>query len=88
MALVCFFADLVLLASSKSDLQLASGQFAAQCEAAVMRISISKSETMVLSQKRAECLLLVGEELLPQVEEIKYLWFLFTTEGKLREILQ
>lgn len=41
-----------------------------------MRISTSKSEAMI--QKRVDCSLRDGEELLPQVEEYKYLNILFT----------
>ncbi|TWW79012.1 hypothetical protein D4764_10G0000420 [Takifugu flavidus] len=52
-----------------------------------MRISTSKSESMVLARKKVECLLRVGEEVLPQVEEFKYLGILFTNEGGMeREI--
>ncbi|KAI3376768.1 hypothetical protein L3Q82_000370 [Scortum barcoo] len=52
-----------------------------------MRISTSKSEAMVLDQKRVVCPLRVGGEVLPQVEEFKYLGVLFTSEGKMeREI--
>ncbi|TWW76641.1 hypothetical protein D4764_12G0000310 [Takifugu flavidus] len=52
-----------------------------------MRISTSKSESMVLARKKVECLLRVGEEVLPQVEEFKYLGILFTSEGGMeREI--
>ncbi|TWW64917.1 hypothetical protein D4764_22G0005640 [Takifugu flavidus] len=52
-----------------------------------MWISTSKSESMVLARKKVECLLRVGEEVLPQAEEIKYLGFLFTSEGRMeREI--
>ncbi|TWW62742.1 hypothetical protein D4764_04G0013890 [Takifugu flavidus] len=52
-----------------------------------MRISTCKSESMVLAQKKVECLLRVGEEVLPQVEEFKYLRILFTSEGRMeREI--
>ncbi|XP_062296309.1 uncharacterized protein LOC134000829 [Scomber scombrus] len=52
-----------------------------------MRISTSKSESMVLSRKRVECTLRVGDEILPQVEEFKYLGILFTSEGRMeREI--
>uniref|UniRef100_A0A8C6S4J5 Reverse transcriptase domain-containing protein n=1 Tax=Neogobius melanostomus TaxID=47308 RepID=A0A8C6S4J5_9GOBI len=39
--------DVVLLASSNQDLQCALGRFAAECEAAGMRISTSKSEAML-----------------------------------------
>ena len=49
-----FAEDVVLLASSGRDLQLSLERFAAECEAAGMRISTSKSETMVLSRKRVE----------------------------------
>ena len=47
-----FADDVVLLASSDRDLQLSLNQFAAECDSAGMRISTSKSESMVLSQKR------------------------------------
>ncbi|KAI3373481.1 hypothetical protein L3Q82_021949 [Scortum barcoo] len=58
-----------------------------ECEAAGMRISTSKSEAMVLDRKRVACPLQVGGEVLPQVEEFKYLGVLFTSEGKMeREI--
>ncbi|KAK0148964.1 Craniofacial development protein 2 [Merluccius polli] len=57
------------------DLQLSLGRFAAKCEAAGMRISTSKST------------LRVGDEILPQVEEFKYLGVLFTSGGRMeREI--
>uniref|UniRef100_A0A8C6KZ86 Reverse transcriptase domain-containing protein n=1 Tax=Nothobranchius furzeri TaxID=105023 RepID=A0A8C6KZ86_NOTFU len=78
-----FADDVVLLALSERDLQLSLEWFAAECEAAGMRITSSKSETMVLIRKRVECLLWVRDEVLPQVEEFKYLWVLFTSEGKL-----
>ncbi|KAI3351691.1 hypothetical protein L3Q82_020526, partial [Scortum barcoo] len=42
---------------------------------------------MVLDRKRVACPLRVGGEVLPQVEEFKYLWVLFMSEGKMqREI--
>ncbi|KAI3364813.1 hypothetical protein L3Q82_000923 [Scortum barcoo] len=82
-----FADDVVLLASSSQDLQHVLERFAAECEAAGMRISTSKSEAMVLDRKRVACPLRVGGEVLPQVEEFKYLRVLFTSEGKMeREI--
>ncbi|KAK3564007.1 hypothetical protein QTP86_006259 [Hemibagrus guttatus] len=63
----------ILLAPSSQDLQCALGCFAAECEAAGMRISTSKSEAMVLDRKKVACTLQVGGEFLPQVEEFKYL---------------
>ncbi|XDV52909.1 hypothetical protein PO909_021551 [Leuciscus waleckii] len=78
-----FADDVVVLASSDQDLQHALGRFAAECEAAGMRISTSKSEAMVLSRKRVACPLQVGGEFLPQVDEFKYLGVLFTSEGRM-----
>ncbi|KAL4005315.1 hypothetical protein ACER0C_005028 [Sarotherodon galilaeus] len=77
-----FTDDVVLLASSGEGLQLALERFAAECEAAGMRISTSKSEAMVLSRKRVECPLRVGDEFLPQVEEFKYHGVLFASDGR------
>uniref|UniRef100_A0A674NTV4 Reverse transcriptase domain-containing protein n=1 Tax=Takifugu rubripes TaxID=31033 RepID=A0A674NTV4_TAKRU len=86
-ASLLFADDVVLLASSARDLQLSLDRFAAACEAAGMRISTSKSEAMVLNRKKVECLLRVKEEILPQVEEFKYLGVLFTSGGRMeREI--
>ncbi|KAK3507209.1 hypothetical protein QTP70_010211 [Hemibagrus guttatus] len=69
------------------DLQHALGHFAAECEVAGMRVSTSKSEAMVLDRKKVACTLQVGGEVLPQVEEFKYLGVLFTSEGRMdREI--
>ncbi|TWW69209.1 hypothetical protein D4764_18G0000150 [Takifugu flavidus] len=80
-----FADDVVLLASSARDLQLSLDWFAAACEAAGMKISTSKSEAMVLNRKKVECLLRVKEEILPQVEEFKYLGVLFTSEGRMEQ---
>ncbi|KAI3356516.1 hypothetical protein L3Q82_017721 [Scortum barcoo] len=44
---------------------------------------LSLPEAMVLDQKRVVCHLRVGGEVLPQVEEFKYLGVLFTSEGKI-----
>ncbi|KAI3354753.1 hypothetical protein L3Q82_004520 [Scortum barcoo] len=82
-----FADDVVLMASSGQDLQHVLERFAAECEAAGMRISTSKSEAMVLDRKRVACPLQVGGEVLPQVEEFKYLGVLFTSEGKMEREL-
>ncbi|KAK3552130.1 hypothetical protein QTP86_001508 [Hemibagrus guttatus] len=82
-----FADDVVLLASSGLDLQHALGRFAAECEAAGMRVSTSKFEAMVLDRKKVACTLQVGGQVLPQVEEFKYLGVLFTSERRMdREI--
>ncbi|KAK3547403.1 hypothetical protein QTP86_018910, partial [Hemibagrus guttatus] len=79
-----FADDDVLLAPSSLDLQHALGRFAAECEAAGMRVSTSKSEAMVLDWEKVACTLQVGGEFLPQVGEFKYL---VMSEGRMdREI--
>ncbi|TWW63115.1 hypothetical protein D4764_03G0001230 [Takifugu flavidus] len=80
-----FADDVVLLASSARDLQRSLDRFATACEVAGMRISTSKSEAMVLNWKKVKCLLQVKEEILPQVEEFKYLRVLFTSEGRIEQ---
>ncbi|KAK3568142.1 hypothetical protein QTP86_031382, partial [Hemibagrus guttatus] len=46
-----------------------------------------RSDAMVLDRKNVSCTLQVGGEVLPQVEEFKYLGVLFTSEGRMdREI--
>ncbi|KAI3351316.1 hypothetical protein L3Q82_005859 [Scortum barcoo] len=52
-----FADDVVLLASSSQDLQHVLERFAAECEAAGMRISTSKSEAMVLFDRKRWCAL-------------------------------
>ncbi len=68
-----FVDDVVLMASLVCDLQLWLDQFSAECEAAELRISTSKSEAMVLCRKPGDCRLRVGNESLTQVNEFKYL---------------
>ncbi|KAK3542727.1 hypothetical protein QTP70_000092 [Hemibagrus guttatus] len=64
---------------SRSLVRIASSEW----EAAGMRVSTSKSEVMVLDRKKVACTLQGGGELLPQVEEFKYLGVLFTSEGRM-----
>ncbi len=75
-----FADDVVLLAPSDQELRHALGRFAAECEAAGMRISTFKSKAMVLRLIKVACPLQVGGEFLPQVEEFKYIGVLFTSE--------
>lgn len=64
------------LASLSCDLQLTLGQFATKCETTSPRISTAKSEPMVLSQKRMDGPLWVGDDSLSQMEELQYLGIL------------
>ncbi|TWW56848.1 hypothetical protein D4764_08G0008350 [Takifugu flavidus] len=68
------------------DLQDVLVQLASECEAAGMKISTSKSEAMVLDGKRVVCPLLVGAEVLPQVEEFMYPGVLFTSEERVEPV--
>lgn len=76
-----FAADVVLLAPSSQGLQRVLGWFAAEWEAAGMRISTFKSEAMVLKRKKVTCPLGVGGQSLAQVE--KYLGVLFRVKHAL-----
>ncbi|KAK3550042.1 hypothetical protein QTP86_018660 [Hemibagrus guttatus] len=64
---------------SRSLVRIASSE----CEATGMRISTSISEAMVLGWKKVACTLQAGGEVLPQVEEFKYLGVLFMSEGRM-----
>lgn len=55
-----------VLASSIRGLQHALGRFADECEATGMRISTSKSEVMVLSQKLVDCHFRSGRSFCPK----------------------
>ena len=83
-----FADDVVLMASSACDLQHSLDRMAAECEAAGMRISTSKSEAMTLSRKPMDCLLRVGNESLAQVKEFKYLRVLFASEGTMEREME
>jgi len=49
------------------------GWFVTKCEVAGMRVIIIKYKAMVLCQKKVNCPLWVGRDLLPKVEEFKHL---------------
>ena len=76
-----FAEDMVLFATSNSDLKLALRWFATKCEVVEMRMNTSKSEAMFLSWKRVYCTFQVREELLPQVEGLN-ISVLFRNEGE------
>ena len=67
------------------DLQYAPEWFAAECKAARIKASPSKSEAMTLNWKTVQSSLQVSP--LPQTEEFKYLWILFMSEGKMEQEL-
>jgi hypothetical protein len=47
-----------------------------------MKISVAKTETLVLSRKPAQCVLHVSGATLKQVEKFKYLGVVFTSDGR------
>ncbi|KAI3352033.1 hypothetical protein L3Q82_020845 [Scortum barcoo] len=82
---LCFFADdAVLLASSNQDLQHLLEWFAAECEGGWDENQHLQVRVHGFSTGKGwlACLLWVGGEVLPQVEEFKYLGVLFTSEGR------
>ena len=72
----------MLLGSSGGDLQQALKRFAAECCKAGMRVSVAKTETLVLSRKPSQCTLHVSGTSLRQVEKFKYLGVVFTSDGR------
>lgn len=75
---------MVLLASLFTDLQLLLEWCTMEGEAIGMWISTSKTEAMVLSQKRMACSLQAVWEVLYQVKEFKYFGVLFISEGRIK----
>ena len=79
-----FADDLVLLASTESDLHCELNVFARACDTAGMKISTSKTEVLHLSRKPDKCSLQVSRVSLKQVEKFKYLGVAFTSDGMSR----
>ena len=77
-----FADDMVLLGSSEGDLRNALNGFAAECCKVGMRVSVAKTETLVLSRKSSKCTLRVSGTSLRQVEKFKYLGVVFTSDGR------
>jgi exonuclease III len=77
-----FADDLVLFGSSEANLQHALEKFAAACVEAGMKISVAKSEALVLSRTPTQCTLHVSGVPLRQVEKFKYLGVFFSSDGK------
>lgn len=75
---LCLFVFVLLT----QGLQLALEKSATECELVWVRVSTTKS---VLSQKRVEFQLQVGNELFPRVEEFKPLRVLFMSVGRMEQ---
>ena len=82
-----FADDLILLASSESGPQHAFNGFAAACDIAGMKISISKTEVLHLLRNPVQCSLQVGRVSLKQVKKFKYLGVKFMNDGRQDEEL-
>ena len=77
-----FADDLVILGQSQCDIQHALDRFATVCAEAGMKISVSKTEVVVLSKDAAQCTVHVSGVPLKQSEKFKYLGVVFTSDGK------
>ena len=79
-----FADDLILLSSTDSGLQRALNSFADACNTARMKISMAKTEVLVLHLLRNpdQCVLHVNGATLKQVEKFKYLGVAFTSDGR------
>jgi len=83
-----FADDQALIHSNADKLQSHTDRLNAACERYDMKISVSKTESMVVSRSQGvDCEILVNNSKLKQVREFKYLGSLFTDDGKIaREI--
>jgi hypothetical protein len=77
-----FADDLVLLGPSEDNLRQALESFEAATIEAGMRISVSKTEVLVLSRDASAAALHINGVPLKQVDRFKYLGVMFTDDGK------
>ncbi|CAM1314045.1 Uncharacterised protein r2_g2460 [Pycnogonum litorale] len=73
---------MVLLSTSEEGLQYALDRFDAECRDAGMKISVAKTETLLLSRRPGQCTLHVSGVPLKRVEKFKYLGVVFTSDGR------
>jgi len=66
--------------SSQQGLQLASDRFSAACDQEGTKISSEKIEVLSLLRRPRQCLLQVSGNTLQQVETLKYLRVVFTSD--------
>ena len=78
-----FADDLVLLSSTKSDLQRALNSFADACDTGAMKISTTKTDVLQETFKEPDqCVLQVNGATLKHVEKFEYLGVAFTSDGR------
>ena len=77
-----FTDDLVWLASLESGLQHALNGFATAYGIAGIKISTSETEVSHFLRNLVQCSLQVGRVSMKQVEKFKYLWVVFTSDGR------
>ncbi|VDP01790.1 unnamed protein product [Soboliphyme baturini] len=80
-----FADDLVLLASSETDLQCSLERFAAECDVIGMRVNASKPKNLALSLSPTRCSLQMNGEAVELKGKFKYLGIVFTNNGKWEE---
>ncbi|VDO96939.1 unnamed protein product [Soboliphyme baturini] len=78
--------NLVLLLPSEADLQCSLERFAAaECDVTGMRVNASKTKSLVLFRSPVRISLQINGETVKQVEKLKYLGTIFTSDGQLEE---
>ncbi|CAM1154043.1 Uncharacterised protein r2_g766 [Pycnogonum litorale] len=77
-----FVVDMVLLSSSEKGLQHARDRFDAECSDARMKISVAKTETLLLSRRPGQCILHVDGVPRKRVEKFEYLGVVFTSDSR------
>ena len=82
-----FANELVLLSSSESSFQRALNSFADARDTVEMKISSAKTEILHLLRNPHQCVLQVNGATPKQVEKLKYLGVIFTSDGRQDEEL-
>ena len=81
-SLICFLETIRSRCPIIGSLQRAFNDFYNECQIDSMKISISKTELMVVSKKPFQCFIQVGVETLKQVKKFKFLGYTFTIDGR------
>ena len=83
---VVFADDLVLLAYSEKGLHHAVDRFSAACDQAGIKVNTEMAEVLCLSRNPRQCTLQVNDNTLQQVEKYKFLWVVFMSDGRRKQI--
>ncbi|XP_049870886.1 uncharacterized protein LOC126370141 [Pectinophora gossypiella] len=82
--------DQVLVASSAEDLQYMVSLMVDELQKKGMRVNVNKTKVLVMEREEnvSECRIMIGNEMVEQVNEFVYLGTMFTRDGKCDEDIE